>query len=187
MNHTRLIRDNSQYLTRLIEDVIDISKIETDQFSVKPEKAHLKNIFKQLHISFQGDMEKRQKDVALIMDIPEQEIVLNTDVTRLEQTMQKLMSNAIKFTSRGSIRFGYSEEPEEVRFFVKDTGTGIRQEHIARVFERFVKIENDPDCIYRGTGIGLFMAKQIVHFLNGKIWLESKYGQGTSVFFTLPK
>ena len=186
MNHTRLIRDNSQYLTRLIEDVIDISKIETDQFSVKPEEAHLKSIFKQLHIYFQSDMVNRQKHVDLIMDIPEQDIILHTDVTRLEQTMQKLMSNAIKFTSHGSIRFGYTEEQECVKFFVKDTGTGIREENIARVFERFVKIEDDSERIYRGTGIGLFMAKEIVHFLNGKIWLESKFGQGTSVFFTLP-
>mgnify|MGYP001100261563 FL=1 len=187
MNHTRLIRDNSQYLTRLIEDVIDISKIETDQFSVKPERAHLKSIFKQLHISFQSDRVNRQKHVDLIMDIPEQDIILHTDVTRLEQTMQKLMSNAIKFTSHGSIRFGYTEEQECVKFYVKDTGMGIREEHIARVFERFVKIEDDSERIYRGTGIGLFMAKEIVHFLNGKIWLESKFGQGTSVFFTLPK
>jgi signal transduction histidine kinase len=186
-NHTRLIRDNSQYLTRLIEDVIDISKIETDQFSVKPEKAHLKSIFKQLAITFQSDIENRQKDLDLIMDIPEQEITLHTDVTRLEQTMQKLMSNAIKFTSRGSIRFGYTEKAGCIKFFVKDTGIGIREKDLSRVFERFVKIENDPDHIHRGTGIGLFMARQIVHFLKGEIWLESKFGKGTSVYFTLPR
>jgi len=187
ISHTHLIRDNSQYLTRLIEDVIDISKIETGQFTVKPEKAHLKNIFKQLHISFQNEVGNRQEDVDLIMDIPEQETVLHTDVTRLEQVIHKLMSNAVKFTSRGSIRFGYTEEPGWVRFFVKDTGTGIGEKNISRVFDRFVKIAADDQRIHRGTGIGLFLAKEIVHFLDGKIWLESEYGQGTSVYFTLPK
>jgi len=187
ISHTHLIRDNSQYLTRLIEDVIDISKIETGQFTVKPEETNLKSIFRQLNISFQSEINNRHQDVELIADIPEQEVVLHTDVTRLEQVMHKLMSNAMKFTTRGSIRFGYREEPGTVRFFVKDTGAGIQKKQISRVFDRFVKFDVDPDRIHRGTGIGLFLAKQIVHFLDGKIWLESQYGQGTSVYFTLPK
>jgi len=104
----------------------------------------------------------------------------------LEQILRNLISNAIKFTPEGRIEVGCRKEKELNTFWVKDTGIGIHADHQQVIFDRFMKIENDKQHLYRGTGIGLFISKQLVEMFGGKIWVESELGIGSTFYFTIP-
>ena len=120
--------------------------------------------------------------------------IIRTDQMRLQQILTNLIDNAIKFTSSGMVEFGYSdliEESEDIRsnsilFYVKDTGIGIARKDTERIFERFIKIVDKIDYLHRGTGLGLTLCRDLVHLLNGEIWVESAVGKGSIFYFTLP-
>jgi len=185
-NHSNIIHENSQYLTRLIEDMIDISKIETNQFSVRFRKTLIEPILGQLYENFSDEIRRNGKDISLEISVPDEKKTINTDPTRLEQIMNNLIINAIKFTEKGKIRFGYMQEEYHLTFFVEDNGPGIKKEDQKKIFDRFIKIEKDDEQLHRGTGIGLFLCKEIVHMLGGEIWVNSEHGKGSGFYFTLP-
>jgi signal transduction histidine kinase len=185
-NYTNIIHENSQYLTRLIEDMIDISKLETDQFSLKFRPTLIEPIFSHLYENFREEIERKEKDIALEVSVPDRKRTIDTDPTRLEQVFNNLLNNAVKFTHEGRIHFGYYTNKDYLTFFVEDTGAGIKKENYEKIFERFIKIETSEEEVHRGTGIGLFLCKEIIHMMGGKIWLESEWGKGSTFYFTIP-
>lgn len=180
-----LIAENSNYLMALIEDIIDLSKIEVDALQLQIKEVDVEELFEKLRMSFLKTLSIEPKDLAIRYKLPENMPVVTTDAIRLEQVLRNLISNAIKFTSKGYVEFGIKLVNEIITFYVKDTGIGIKPENQQKIFERFVKIEDCQKNYYRGTGIGLFLCEQLITKLNGRIWVESGYGQGATFYFTV--
>jgi signal transduction histidine kinase/ActR/RegA family two-component response regulator len=186
--YIKIINDSGIYLLQLIEDIIDISKIEAGQLEIFPKRFPIKELFDEMKAIFMQQLIKQGKENILIeYDLPDKDLLITTDKVRLKQILTNLLSNAVKFTEKGSITFGCKVEKGTIRFFVKDTGTGIDPLFHKEIFERFMKVESrSPDKIYRGTGIGLSISKNLVTLLQGTIWVESVPGSGSTFYFTLP-
>lgn len=174
------INKNCSLLLALINDVLDMSKVESGSMDFQIAPYDLSVIMQDIY-----DSQKLNAhvDVELIREVPDTPRVMNTDPVRLKQVLNNLINNAMKFTAKGSITFGYIEEDSgSVMFFVRDTGKGMSKEEQRRIFERFYKIDNYT----QGAGLGLSICQTIVERLKGKIWVESLKGIGTTFCFRLP-
>ena len=112
---------------------------------------------------------------------------LFTDVIRLKQVLTNLINNAVKFTEKGEVEFGFEENEKNITFYVSDTGIGITQSDLKIIFNPFLKAANNKERVYRGTGIGLSISEKIVTSFGGKIWAESTIGKGSIFYVQLPK
>jgi len=185
-----IIINSGDALLRLINDIIDISKIEARQLKMIKSNFSLNELFSDLYLSFSEEMSRNKLgDIRLVISkqYPEKDFTLFTDIIRLRQIFSNLLGNALKFTDRGNIEFGYTfSDPKVFRFFVRDSGIGIPQDKMDFIFERFGQIEETHDRNKGGTGLGLAISKSLVELLGGAIWVESEVGQGTCFYFTLP-
>jgi len=189
-NFVKMITSSGNTLLHLIDDIIDIAKIEAGQLTMINETFNIDEIIIEVFDSFRStnDFEKLL-EIDLRINIPP---ITNpkiwTDKHRFKQILNNLVSNAIKFTENGFIEIGYfinENTPKLVTFYVKDTGMGIPIEEQDTVFNRFSKGNKDMN-IYRGTGLGLAISKNIVEKSGGDIWLVSEIGKGATFFFTMP-
>ncbi|OKZ05444.1 MAG: PAS domain-containing sensor histidine kinase [Bacteroides sp. 41_26] len=180
--YMKIIIANNELLLQLIDDILDLSKIEAGtmdfSYSVTDVNELMSNICHQME---QKD-HSPEVQISFIEKAPT--CVINTDRVRLSQVMINLMSNAMKFTERGSISIGYriSEAKDEIYFFCKDTGMGIAADKLELVFERFVKL----NAFVKGTGLGLAICRVIVERLGGTIGVDSKEGEGACFWFRIP-
>ena len=181
----RMINENSDYLMFLIEDIIDLSKIEVGALQFKMSEVRLDELFEKLKQSFGRSPGHDRKQLHIHYQLQLDNPTISTDVFRLEQILRNLINNAIKFTEQGEVEFGVEQRDGEITFYVKDSGIGIRPENIEIIFDRFVKVEERGKNMVRGTGIGLFLSKQLIEKLGGRIWVESEYGHGTTFYFTI--
>ncbi|KOH46622.1 sensor histidine kinase [Sunxiuqinia dokdonensis] len=181
----RMINENSDYLMFLIEDIIDLSKIEVGALQFKMSEVSLDELFEKLKQSFGRSPGHDRKQLHIHYQLQLDNPTISTDVFRLEQILRNLINNAIKFTEQGEVEFGVEQRDGEITFYVKDSGIGIRPENIEIIFDRFVKVEERGKNMVRGTGIGLFLSKQLIEKLGGRIWVESEYGHGTTFYFTI--
>jgi len=191
------ILNGSNELVCLIDNVLDISRIESDTLKPKITEFILNDQLKET-LDFYNDFKlhhaKENLDIRLKLPRDTKKLMVKTDKMRLQQILSNILENAIKFTSTGAVEFGYSimkngENPSEQQsllFFVKDTGIGIAKTNREKVFERFVKIVDKDDHLYRGAGLGLTLARDLVHLLGGEIWVESSIGKGSTFYFTIP-
>lgn len=179
------IQTNSDYLLQLIEDIIDVSKIESNQLSMRIRKVEIVPMMEKLAHSFQLSISEN-KDVEIVTHVDGEGFVVMADPIRLEQVLRNLLSNAVKFTEKGQIEMGCHKSGSYYNFYVKDSGIGLHLENHTIIFDRFMKIDNDKQHLYRGTGIGLYLSKQLVEMLGGKIWVESQLGKGACFYFTIP-
>lgn len=179
------IQSNSDYLLGLIEDIIDVSKIESNQLTVIVRELDVFALMGKLVQSFQFSISEK-KDLRIVVHPSCKGIVVKSDPMRLEQVFRNLLSNAVKFTENGIIEMGCKKGTGFYTFYVKDSGIGLHSENHRVIFDRFRKIDNDKQHLYRGTGIGLYLSKQLVEMFGGKIWLESELGKGACFYFTIP-
>ena len=178
----RLFSINSEHLVRLIDDILDLSKIESNTIKFTYSCCSLKSMMK--------DIEKEQAvkqlpEIEIKALLPDDDIYINTDATRLKQVICNFINNARKFTEKGYIHFGFtshSEKDQLVYLFVEDTGEGIPQECQKEIFDRFYKV----NTFKQGTGLGLSICKTIVEHLQGSISVESEIGKGSRFIVTLP-
>ncbi len=180
----RTIKSNGETLMVLIDDILDISMIESNQLILNPQYFDVNNVLTELENFY-----RLKNDHGLIIEFvnsKDKELILNIDPVRFRQVMSNLLSNALKYTNKGFIKFGYEKKENEIRFFVSDSGIGIDPKYSANIFDNFYKIEPQSNQVYRGTGIGLAICKRLVELLNGTIWVESKPGYGSNFFFTIP-
>jgi signal transduction histidine kinase/ActR/RegA family two-component response regulator len=187
----KLIRKSNADLLHIIEDIIDITKIESDQLKIKYKTCRPYEIVGDLYAVFKGIFKSFgiEDDVELIVNVAEKDkdISFYTDNERLKQVLSNLLNNAAKFTSKGFIEFGYKIIDESnLFFFVRDTGPGIPQEMKEKIFDRFTQVEDTCLKIHQGAGLGLAICKNIVNLLGGKIWVESVVGKGSAFLFRLP-
>ena len=180
-NFTELINTNSDLLLNLINDILDLSRIESGRMSFSFQQYSLNELISTIYQTFQVLM---PENVELRMQIPEKSISIPTDKLRLTQVITNFLSNAIKFTQKGYILIGYEyrEEGRHVHIFVEDTGIGIPKEKQDAVFNRFTKL----DEFAKGTGLGLSICKVIAERFDGYIAVESEIGKGSRFSIILP-
>ena len=174
-----IVRENNSLLLQLISDILDISKIEAGMLEFTDEDVDVNVLCEDIVRSMQM---KVQSGVRLVFEPCLPVCHVNCDHNRLYQVLSNLVNNAIKFTSEGSIRVGYVQKNGELEFYVQDTGIGIEKEQQSRIFERFVKLNS----FIPGTGLGLPICRSIVEQLGGRMGVDSKPGQGSRFWFTLP-
>lgn len=180
MQYAEVVRRNSETLNLLISDLLDLSKIEADVINFNVEEVDVNKLCREVAVSLSDSV---SGGVQLLVETPCSECIVYSDSARLHQVLVNFLSNAVKFTAKGSIQVGYEYAPSDsIRFYVKDTGIGISDENLSRIFDRFVKLNPFAE----GTGLGLSICKEIVRKLGGKIGVESELGKGTFFWFSLP-
>ncbi len=189
-NFLNLISNAGKSLLQLIDDIIDISKIEAGQVKISKSKVEINALLDEVKTTFDKEMLKRDKGlVKLILDKPlaDSQLFLFTDPFRLRQILSNLLSNAIKFVDEGYIKFGYNGINNELmQFYVKDTGIGIEKDKSHLIFQRFGQVDQAYKRNLDGTGLGLAITKHLVELLDGKIWFDSEPGKGSTFYFTMP-
>ena len=184
--YIEILQNSSASLLRLIDDIIDLSKIETGDLNIRSSNFIIRDVFEELHKLYLIELQKRNKsEVSLNYELPEVDLIICTDYMRLKQILSNLLSNSVKFTSDGSITLRYEKVGNELLFSVEDTGTGIHIEDQEKIFDRFISI-NYNGMNLEGSGIGLSIAKRLAAMLGGRIWLKSSYGHGSTFFVSIP-
>lgn len=183
------INQSGESLLNLIDDIIDIAKIEAGQLTITYESYSLDELMEELQASYSELIgRKSNKLVNLIAEpaeLPSGNTIM-TDPFRLRQVISNLLVNAMKFTSQGSITYGFMIDGDSILFYVRDTGIGIAEENHSIIFNRFRQAQNDGRKHYGGTGLGLAISQHIVELLGGQIRVESKPGEGSLFYFTIP-
>lgn len=178
----QIIEQNSNQLLQLIGDILDLSKIESDTLDFVWSNVNVNAMMYELEKIFQM-RNAANPDVVIKCVASVGDCMIRTDRQRLIQVVSNLMTNAIKFTTQGSIIMGYEKRKEEIYFYVTDTGCGIPEENQSQVFERFVQL----DSFKQGTGLGLPICSSIIRAMGGKIGVKSKLGGGSTFWFILPE
>lgn len=174
-------------LLHLIDDIIDIAKIEAKQLKIFIGPVNISRLLRELYRVFQELKAKNSSAVELeiIMD-PNFDFIINTDSLRVKQILTNLLENAFKYTEKGTIQFGFLQLEEGLQFFVKDTGMGIPKEKQSKIFERFSQLEYALDRKFGGTGLGLTISKNLAELLGGRLWVDSEEGRGSTFYFLVP-
>lgn len=185
-----LIKGSGNSLLSLIEDIIDFAKIEAGQLKVEKTACPVNGILIQLQRTYKQELQRIGKsDVALNLALPIQDdnLMILSDPYRFRQIITNFIGNAIKFTEKGSIDFGYSLIGDHsIQFFVKDTGIGIPDDKQAVIFSRFRQADDSNTRKYGGTGLGLAISENLADLLGGSISMKSEFGKGSVFYLTLP-
>lgn len=186
IHYIDIIKSSSKQLLRIIDDILDVSKIEVGQMTVKKEWHVADIILIELFDVFEKRIADSGLDIELRYTGSQSGEKLYTDSVRLKQILTNLIDNALKYTEKGSISFGYHKRDDELLFFVKDTGCGIETDLHKYIFTRFGRLEKNYLKSVRGTGLGLAICKGLVELLGGEIYFESDGKTGTDFYFTHP-
>jgi len=190
-----IIHKSGKQLLNIINDILDISKIEVGQIQINEENCHVNEIIDDLYSLFKPDFaDKKDIKFNLHKDLDNTESTITTDGMRVRQILTNLINNAGKFTQTGLVEFGYVLLPSDInkneqtylQFYVKDTGIGIPKTKREIIFDRFRQSDESHTREYGGTGLGLAISKGFVELLGGKIWHESEEGKGSIFYFTIP-
>lgn len=184
------INENSNQLINLVNDIIDLSKLESNQLIIRESVTNLNQVVEEMKVMAENEKRIRDKDHLLIFldkEISDEDGLVLVDHFRLKQVLTNLLVNAIKFTPKGYIQFGYRlQDDQTLLFYVRDTGIGIPANQQKEVFHYFHQLHTTLTRTNNGTGLGLAICKRLVELMNGNIWLQSELGKGTTFFFSLP-
>lgn len=183
MKYMEIIESNNSRLLTLINEILDLSRVEAGEVSIKKSLTDLNELCRTLNNTFKF---RCLDTVNMVWEEPNMTVMLNTDGNRISQVFSNLISNALKHTTQGSISYGYRliNDGQDVEFYVSDTGSGIDPQDIDNIFKTYVS--KDADLIQNGFGLGLPLSKIIVEKLGGTISVSSKLGQGSTFRFTIP-
>lgn len=190
--YASVIESSANDLLNIIEDLLDTSRIELGNVPINNTIVDIHKLMNDLLMVFQNHSHLKNKQIELTYKLPkitDKQLII-TDALRLKQIISNLLNNSIKFTEKGEIEFGYEIERNKnnkvIQFFVRDTGIGIPAEMMEYIFEKFGKIEKDINRIYRGNGLGLYIARKLSQMLGGDITVESKDKKGSIFYLTIP-
>ena len=184
--YTDIIFQSGSQLLSIINDIVDVANIESGQVRINKQETNLNSSLRRLNEQFSFNEKQDHIAINLKLTLSEKDAIVLTDSTKLIQILSNLINNAVKFTKKGQIDFGYVLKDNFLEFFVTDTGIGISSEHIGKIFDRFYQVDRAVSRQYGGTGLGLSICKAYVELLGGKISVESEPGIGTHFVFTIP-
>lgn len=186
--YAKIVNSNCNELTNLIDEILDLSKMESGLITIQKQKINLaKCIQEVIDINVANIPEDKNIQIQYMSQLHHENLEINTDPFRLKQILNNLINNALKFSTHGiiTIKTSYNSS-SELLFCVEDEGIGIEESEIPLIFDRFTKIEKDSSILYRGSGLGLNICKKLLELMNGEIWVKSTMGVGSSFYFTLP-
>ncbi len=184
--YVKIIQSSSDQLVSIVTDILTISSLEANQIKVDVSKVCINNILDELYVIFKEQSQNKEVDLLTHKGLDDGQSEIFTDKTKLTQILVNLLSNAFKFTNKGSIEFGYRLKEGIVEFYVKDTGLGIPEKFQKTIFKRFGQVKHKGPKLYSGTGLGLSISKGFVKLLGGKIRVESVHKNGSTFYFTIP-
>jgi PAS domain S-box-containing protein len=186
--YAQIINKSADGLLQIINDILDISRLETGQILLSKKSFDLNNFLGNIYqetLQRRNQIKKNQIKISLTKT--DHTVLLIQDEFRLRQILSNLLNNALKFTMTGSISFGILETtPENVEIYVSDTGIGIKEENRSMIFDRFRQLDDTTTKALGGNGLGLSIVKSLIELMNGEIWVESVYGEGTTFKFVIP-
>jgi len=177
--YSDIINQNSDILLQLINDILDLSKIEAGTLEYIKRPMNLGEVCRTIYTVHK---ERVKEGVTLVFDNEEEDLLMEGDQNRIMQVITNFLTNASKFTYEGEIRFGFGRMDKDIRVYVKDTGIGIEPEKVDHIFERFVKLNS----FAQGTGLGLSICRMIIEKIGGEIGVTSELGKGSTFYFTIP-
>jgi len=186
--YIRIIEMSGVRMLNIINNIVDISKIESGQMNVSLSIMDINNQLKNCFSFFEPEAKQKGIGLSFEMGLPNDEAFLKTDNDKFYGILTNLVKNAIKYTESGKIEFGYSKNnsKSELIFYVKDTGIGIPKNRQEAIFERFIQADIENKMGQEGAGLGLAISRAYVDMLEGRLWLESEEGIGSTFYFTLP-
>jgi len=184
-NYIQIITESSNQLLLIITDIINIATIEAGQVKLNESSVNINSIFPVLLEQYKNKATSFNIAISYLTPLPDNEATIYTDYIKLVEILSNLINNALKFTEKGYVIFGYELKNEELEFFVKDSGFGIKTEFQELIFNRFFQTQ-EKSSTHKGTGLGLSISKAYVDVLGGKIWVNSTPGEGSTFYFTLP-
>lgn len=189
IQYVNVITKSSEQLLHIIDDIIDISKIEANQLKINLTKVKITDLLSNLLLFYQNErshLGKSEIEIIAEVSAPLKEVVISTDESRLRQILMNLISNALKFTEKGFIKFGFNlRQGNLVEFYVSDTGIGIPPQRQSQIFKRFRQLDDSFTRKFGGTGLGLAICEGLVKLLGGRMWVISEANNGSSFYFTI--
>jgi len=184
--YINIVTQSGQRLLDTINDIIEISKIETGELKVHNSSVNIPELMSYYHGFFRQQTDQKGLNYIITNQLPAGIVSIQTDKIKLESIISNLLKNAVKFTLKGSVEFGcYLKEPDIV-FYVKDTGTGIPADQHEVIFDRFIQVDSSTSRPHEGSGLGLSIVKAYIEMLKGKIWVKSDQGRGSHFYFSIP-
>ncbi len=185
--YIELIQRSGKRMLIIINDLLDIAKIEAGHIEINIEDVFVNELIDDLYLLFEAEVREKGLVIKAEKSLPASEAVIKTDGVKLNQIISNLIRNAIKFTNSGKIEFGYTTDRDQnFRFFVSDTGIGISEDFQEKIFERFRQAELNAIGEYEGAGLGLSISRAYVEMLGGQMHLESAPGKGSTFYFSIP-
>jgi len=184
--YIRIIEKSGARMLNIINDIIDISKIEAGLMKVNMNESNINSQIDYIYTFFKPEIEIRGMKLIRKNSLPDNEVIIKTDREKLFAILTNLVKNAIKYSEKGTIEFGYEKKDQYLEFYVKDSGIGIKKERLTAIFERFVQEDISDVKARQGAGLGLTITKSYVEMLGGEIWVESEIGVGSTFYFTIP-
>lgn len=184
--YIRIIEKSGARMLNIINDIVDISKIEAGLMIVNNKNSNINEIVKFIYIFFKPQVEEKGMKFLFKKTLPIKDVSIRTDSEKVYSILTNLVKNAIKYSKQGTIEIGYTKKGETLEFFVKDTGIGIPKDRQSAIFERFIQADITDKMALQGAGLGLSISKAYVEMLGGRIWVESEEGIGSTFYFSLP-
>ncbi|UZJ39577.1 MULTISPECIES: PAS domain S-box protein [unclassified Prosthecochloris] len=184
--YIELIHESGKRMLSIINNLIDISRIETGELSLYPGKTSVNEIIEKIHADFFEQAQGKCISFSAEAGLSAKESLIITDKVRLSQVLSHLVGNALKYTHEGEVAFGYKKDDGMLEFYVRDTGIGIPDDQQGKIFEHFRQVSLDATREYEGAGLGLSLSKKLVEMLGGTIRVDSAPGKGSTFFFTIP-
>jgi signal transduction histidine kinase len=183
--YLKIINTSSHHLLNIINEILDISMIESGNVEISENEVNLNKLLNDTYEFFQP-LVKKEVTFSLLKGLPDQHSFIQADEVKLKKVISNIINNAMKFTEKGHIVYGYSVKEGQLEFYVEDSGIGIPEDSMLKIFSHFQKAEPGISRIYDGVGLGLSISKGIVDLMKGKMWVNSIPGKGSTFYFTFP-
>jgi len=184
--YIQIIQDKGKLLLQLINDIIDLSKIEAKQLQIAKSEFNINKLLNDSYITFANKILNLNKPIDLKISFPKDYLILFSDELRIQQIINNLLDNAVKNTTEGNIEIGYILEKNHIKIQVKDTGSGIPKDKQNTIFNRFEQLNEFGEKLKKGTGLGLAISKNLAELMDGSLTVESEVGVGSTFTLTLP-
>jgi signal transduction histidine kinase len=184
--YIRIIEESGERMLNIINNIIDISKIEAGLMKTVIQVSNINDQLRYIYTFFKPEVEAKGMKLSYSINLSDEEAFVYTDREKIYAILTNLVKNAIKYSNKGAIEFGYSKKENWLEFFVKDSGIGIPKVRQTAIFERFIQADIENKLAQQGAGLGLSITKSFIEMLGGKIWVESEEEIGSTFYFTLP-